>query len=417
MAGSRLERMDRLVRELSFQDDPDRLIRLLGREDDLLWQCDGLLIVSGRELTPPAYRINRSWLWRDAAGLWEEPETRPVFAGGLLGELIQIGKPVVLDQIELASDDPARAHLEGMASLAAAPGYEHGRPVGLVVLLRHEPAAFTAPDLETLLLNANLINQAAVNLELARRLQETNHLLDEETRKVGRIQAQLLPEQLPTINGLQLGVSYVTSREAGGDYYDVLQLPEDQWGFFVADVSGHGVPAAMVMTMLHTLLHAFPGPPMPPFRVLSHLNRHLLALAPEGMFATAFYAVYDPHYRRLRYASAGHPPPRLRREPGGVRALEVVGGLPLGVHEEESWTEKTFTLVPGDVLLLHTDGILEGTNEAGERFGRQRLDDALRLAPLRPTPLVQHVERQYQEFCDGTPARDDRTLLAVVAVP
>jgi sigma-B regulation protein RsbU (phosphoserine phosphatase) len=186
---------------------------------------------------------------------------------------------------------------------------------------------------------------------------------------------------------------------------------------FVADVSGHGTPAAVVMAMMHTLIHAFPGPVMPAAHVLSHINRHLLAVAPEGMFATAFYGIYDPYYRRLRYAGAGHPSPSLRRRSGAVVSLEGMSGLPLGVMEEESWNEQEVTLLPGESLLLYTDGILEGTNSAGEAFGRGRLDDALRLGPVRARPLVEHLERHYRHFCNGLPDMDDRTLLAAVAVP
>jgi sigma-B regulation protein RsbU (phosphoserine phosphatase) len=135
------------------------------------------------------------------------------------------------------------------------------------------------------------------------------------------------------------------------------------------------------------------------------------------MFATAFYGVYDSQRRRLRYVNAGHPPPRLRRGAYTVRDVAGTSGLPLGIVPDETWKEQEVCLRPGDVLLLYTDGFLEGTNPSGEPFGRQRLDDALRLAPLRAGPLVQHVERQYQDFCNGIPDMDDRTLLAAVAVP
>src|SRR5262249_13211962 len=93
-------------------------------------------------------------------------------------------------------------------------------------------------------------------------------------------------------------------------------------------VSGHGVPGAVVMAMMHTLVHAYPGSPTAPVQVMAHINRHLLSMAPEGMFATAFYGIYDPPRRRLRYAIAGHPPPRLRRGRSSVSAAEA----PPGVH-------------------------------------------------------------------------------------
>ncbi len=156
---------------------------------------------------------------------------------------------------------------------------------------------------------------------------------------------------------------------------------------------------------------------MPPARVLAHVNRHLLAVAPEGMFATAFYGVYDPYYRRLRYATAGHPPPRLRRSRVAVAEVEGDAGLPLGIAEDEAWREREIMIKPGEALLLYTDGILEGTNEAGEPFGRARLDDALRLGPLRAQALVEHIDRHYRSFCSSGPALDDRTLLIAVAVP
>ncbi len=185
----------------------------------------------------------------------------------------------------------------------------------------------------------------------------------------------------------------------------------------MADVSGHGVSAAVVMAMIHTLLHSFPGPPMPPVRVLSYLNHHLMKMAPEGMFATAFYGIYDPFRRHLRYAIAGHPPPRVRRGRSHVEGAEGTAGLPLGIADEDTWTEREIALQPGDALLLFTDGILEGANSANEPFGQARLDEALRLGPQRAGRLVSHIERLYRDFAKDAPDMDDRTLLAAVAVP
>jgi sigma-B regulation protein RsbU (phosphoserine phosphatase) len=417
MTVSRLQRIDALVRDLSIQEDPERLIRVFSQQSDLLWPRDGLLTITRRELPAPRYRITRSWRWREPLSSGTDLHRLPIYDHGLLGDLLYAGKPAVMNQLQVAADDPCREHLEGMRSLACAPGYENGKPVNMVVILRREPNGFTEADLESLLLNANLLSRAVTNLMLAHQLQEANRALDHEKDQVGRMQRHLLPPALPTIEGLSLGASYVTCSRAGGDYYDVLALPEEQWGLFMADVSGHGTPAAVVMAMMHTLLHAFPGPPMPPAHVLAHINRHLLAVAPEGMFATAFYGIYDPYYRRLRYASAGHPAPRLRNGSGQIRDVERATGLPLGVLEDDSWTEREIILVPGDMLLLYTDGILEGSNLQGEPFGLARLDDALRLSPPQPGPLVRHIEVHYKDFCQGAPDMDDRTLLAAVAVP
>jgi sigma-B regulation protein RsbU (phosphoserine phosphatase) len=417
MNTSRLQRLDDLVRELSIQDDPDRLVRVFNRQADLIIQRDGYVTINRRGLEPPLYRIGRSWRWRESINPWTESERLPVLDSGLLGDLLYAGKPVVLNRLEVATNDPAREHLEGMRALAAAPSYDHGRPLNMVVVMRREPDSFSPDDLESLLINANLLGRTINNLLLAQQLRDANRALRMEQDQIGRMQRHLLPDELPRIEGLELGASYYTCSRAGGDYYDVLPLPEEQWGLFVADVSGHGTPAAVMMAMIHTLLHSFPGPAMPPVRVLSHLNRHLLAMAPEGMFATAFYGVYDPVYRQLRYASAGHPAPRLRRGECCVRAVDGTAGLPLGVDEQESWNEREITLKPGDALLLYTDGILEGMNGVGDPFGLERLDDTLLHGPRRAGPLVQHIERHFTHFQDAAPDMDDRTLLAAIAVP
>jgi sigma-B regulation protein RsbU (phosphoserine phosphatase) len=417
MTSTRLTRINDLVKEMSFQDDPDRLVRVFNQQSDLLLRRDGIVTVNCRDLAEPRYRITRSWRWPDTVNPWTEAHRLPVFEHGILSDLIYRGRVLRDNRFQVPADDPAREHLEGMGSMICAPGYDHGRAVHSVLLLRREPDSFTDQDLETLLLHANLLGRAATNLQLAQQLQEVNRRLDHEMQEVGRMQTHLLPAELPQIEGLELGASYITCHEAGGDYYDVFALPEDQWGLFLADVSGHGTPAAVVMAMMHTLLHSFCGPLAPPAKVLAHLNNHLARAVPEGMFATAVYGVYDARRRRLRYATAGHPAPRLRRSSGPIRALDTTGGLPLAVLPDHPYAELEVSLKPGEVVLFYTDGILEGMNGAGEYFGTGRLDDALALGPLRAGPLVRHLERRFKDFCNGLPDMDDRTLLAAVAVP
>jgi sigma-B regulation protein RsbU (phosphoserine phosphatase) len=417
MMSLRLKRLDALVKELSLQDDAERLIRTFAKNSDLFAPRDGQVSVSRRDLNAPFYRITRSSRWLEPINPWTDAQRLPLLDRGMLGELLYAGQPRVINRLEVPADDPAHEYLEGMGALACAPGYDRGEAINLVTILRREPDSFSDTDLENLVLNANLLGRAVSNLLLNQELQHAKRALDHEKEQVGRMQRHLLPAELPRIEGLELGASYVTSSRAGGDYYDVLPLPEEQWGLFVADVSGHGTPAAVVMAMIHTLLHAFPGPALPAVHVLSHINRHLAAVAPEGMFATAFYGVYDPYYRRLRYASAGHPPPILRRGQCCVRTIDGTAGLPLGIMEEDTWNEGEITLVPGDTLLVYTDGIVEGANSQGEQFGRKRLDDALLFGPRRAGPLVQHIERHYKDFSNGATDMDDRTLLAIVAAP
>jgi sigma-B regulation protein RsbU (phosphoserine phosphatase) len=414
---SRLRRIDDLVMEMSAQDDPERLVRVFARQGAFLIRRDGVVSLSRRDLDPPQYRITRSWAWPEPINPWTELHRLPVLDRGLLGELLYVGKPAILNRLEVEADDPSREHLEGMRSLACVPSYDHGRPLNMVVVLSREPDAFTTTDLENLLLHGNLLGRAVNNLVLAQQLEEAYRKLDDEMRQAGQVQRALLPGELPDIDGLDLAASYVTCSRAGGDYYQVLPQPDGRWLLLVADVSGHGVAAAVGMAMLHTLLHARPDANASPAAVLAYLNRHLRGVAPDGMFATAFAGVYEPAARRLTYSLAGHPLPLLRRRSRAVVELERTAGLPLGILEDGDWAERDVTLSPGDALLLFTDGIVEATNVAGEMFGTKLLADAVRLAPVRARRLVQHVEWHFQHYRGDSPDLDDRTLLAAVAVP
>src|SRR5262245_44795135 len=126
-------------------------------------------------------------------------------------------------------------------------------------------------------------------------------------RVVADIQRSLLPQKLPAIPGLELGAHYQTSRWAGGDYYDFFPLPDGRWGILIADVSGHGTPAAVMMAITHTIAHGYPGPPTPAPKMLEFLNRRLSCCSMRDMeaFVTAFYGIFDPATGTLRYSSAG----------------------------------------------------------------------------------------------------------------
>jgi sigma-B regulation protein RsbU (phosphoserine phosphatase) len=195
-------------------------------------------------------------------------------------------------------------------------------------------------------------------------------------------------------------------------------LPDGKWGIFIADVSGHGPPAAVLMAITHCMAHTFPGTPAPPGTLLDYLNERLTQHYTgnhEG-FVTAFYAIYEPQHRRLTYASAGHNPPRLKHaRDGGLTALDGTGGLPLGVYVLDGYENAVEHLEPGDQLLFYTDGIPEAHNPHGDLFGSERLDDVLRRAPCESSALLTMLLSAVDEFCEGRPADDDRTLIVATA--
>src|SRR5205085_2176088 len=190
--------------------------------------------------------------------------------------------------------------------------------------------------------------------------------------------------------------------------------PDNRWGIFIADVSGHGTPAAVLMAVTHCIAHTHPGPAMPPGRVLDYLNHHLATryMGLGATFVTAFYGVYDPTRRTLTYASAGHNPPRVKRcQDGSLLSLDRASGLPLGLWEETNYLECVEQLQPGDQVVFYTDGISEAHNASGDLFGIERLDGVLETCAVQAKGLLDAVLLAVEEFTAGHPANDDRTLI------
>lgn len=402
------------MREMSRQTDPQGMVRAYAKNIRQLLPIDRSISLSRRGLLPPKYCITRSTTWKDDINPWKEKDRLPVLEGGLLGQLIYGDEPHIADHLEVAADDPGAEYLAGQRSLMAIPMYDQGVALNMVILMRQEPAAFPHEEFPEWVWLSGLFGRAAHNLVLTEQLQAAFDAVDEELKVVGDIQRSLLPAQLPRIPTLDLAASYQTSRRAGGDYYDFFPLPKGKWGIFLADVSGHGTPAAVLMAITHSIAHTHPGPPMPPGKMLQYLNHHLSVryTTKSEIFVTAFYGIYDPAKRELTYACAGHNPPRLKRCQGGtVASLDGVGGLPLGISVPQSYEECVQWLHPGDQVVLYTDGITEARNPTGQLFGLDRLDAVLGGCREVASDLLNAVLQAVEHFTAGRPADDDRTLL------
>jgi sigma-B regulation protein RsbU (phosphoserine phosphatase) len=305
-----------------------------------------------------------------------------------------------------------------MHSLAAAPVFDNGKVNYMVVLMRREPAAFSTDELATLVLTTNLIGKATSHLILSAELERAYATLDREFRAVGAIQRELLPKKLPEIPGVRFAVHYETSTRAGGDYYDFFPLADGSWGILIADVSGHGPAAAVIVAMIHTMMklpmYMCPQEMPSPVQGLDFLNRELVRSTSPGQFVTAWLGVFDPKSRVLRYANAGHNAPRwLRAADHKVIALEPGDGMPLAIDAEFETSELNVKLERGDRLLLYTDGITETFNTQRQMFGTEGLDAVLGCCSRTPEGLIAAVRDEVNGFAFGAPAADDRTLVAM----
>lgn len=402
------------MREMSGQTSAVEMGRAYRARMRKVWPLDASISLSRRDLKAPRFRITRSTQWKDEPDPWTQPERLPLLSGGLLAELIYGDEPRLIDDIQLAADDPAAPFLEGFRSMAAIPLYDRGQALNMVLLLRQQVQGFDPEDFPQMVWMSNLFGRATQTLVLSEQVRAAYEEVDYEMKVVADIQRALLPERMPVIPTMGLAAHYQTSHRAGGDYYDFFPLPEGKWGLLIADVSGHGTPAAVLMAVLHSLVHHFPGPPTPPGALLDYANARLIEryTRRSDMFVTAFYGVYDPARRALTYASAGHNPPRLKRcEDGTLALLTGVRGLPLGIMPGESYREATHQLVPGDQLVLYTDGITEAYNASGQMFGLERLDRVLENCSVGASDLLRSVLVAVEEFTGGAAPHDDRTVL------
>jgi sigma-B regulation protein RsbU (phosphoserine phosphatase) len=404
------------MREISGQTDPQIIAKIYAARMRQLMPTDRFVALSRRELGQPQYRITRSSLWTEDVNPWKERDRLPLLTGGLFADLIWGDEPRIIDDLSavLATDDPARDYFTGMGSLVAIPHFDQGVALNMVVLMRTETAAFDPDELPEQVWVNNLYGRATHNLVMAEHVKAAYEAVDQEMKTVADLQRSLLPDPLPKIPTMALAAHYQTSQRAGGDYYDFFPLPGGLWGILIADVSGHGTAAAVLMAVTHSIAHTYPGPATPPGELLRHVN-HVLTeryTLRSGAFVTAFYAVYDPATRTIAHASAGHPPPRLKRcSDGSLALLDGHHGLPLGIMTDEEYPEGRVKLVPGDQIVFYTDGITEAENGAGEPFGLRRLDQVLENCAVGAGDLLKEVLRELDTFTAGRAPTDDRTVL------
>lgn len=409
----RLRIINDLMRRVSAESSPQELVRLYGVGIRELMPIDRLVALSRRDLAPPWFRITRSTIWTESINPWTQKDRLPLLRDGFLGELLYAQEPRIIEDLRIPESDPAAEHLAGMTCLMTLPQYDNGVAVNMTVLGWRDKADLPREQYPNMVWQSNLFGRATHNLVLRRELSQAYEAINRELKVVGEIQRSLLPRAKAEIPGVDLCPFYEPSAQAGGDYYDLFELPGGNWGMFIADVAGHGTPAAVLMAVTHALARSFSGPPEHPCLFLDHINSKLVSYytTNSGTFVTAFYGVYNPRTRELRYASAGHNPPRLRTR-RGIEVLDKVGGLPLGIMPTQECSEATVVLEPGDMLCLYTDGITETQNAEGDQFDVPRLDELLRAeADEDLSAIAERISRAVNEFSGHAPAKDDRTML------
>lgn len=344
---------------------------------------------------------------RAAKGLEEEVErgVRIPVGAGFAGRIAAGRRPIYIADVHHADVLSPILRMKGVRSLLGVPLLVEGAILGVLHVGTVMPREFNNADAALLQLAAA---QAAPAIDRARLFDA----LDREHRGAVALQRSLLPDRLPDLIGIDAAVRYLPARdEVGGDWYDVIELPSGQVGLAIGDVAGHGLRAAALMGQLRTGLRAYALEGHAPAETLKRLDR-LLHTIPGREMATAAYAVIEPATGRLRYASAGHPPPVLVRGGREAGLLGIDAAPPLGTLAFAYYREVETTLAPGDTILLYTDGLIERRRESLTE-GLERLR-ALAEVPLSADQLCRRVTQELVPHGGGD---DDIAVVALRILP
>ena len=408
-----------LLKTMSASAEPDDMLRLFIEHVRRRVHVQRALVLSSDGVTAPQYRIVLSFTWDANRGsvLADSAEVRQ---GGLLARLLYTGSFQSIADLAPEASDPALDLLRGSRSLIAFPLFEKGASAGMMVMLGPAPHTCNTTDLCGLAMMSALLDRAIHAQTLARQLESTCRELDSELQAAADVQRWLLPPSAPVVANTSVAASYRTARHSGGDYYDLEEMPDGRLGVLIADVSGKGAAAAVLMVVLRTIVHETARSRVTgPAALLDYADRRLCALGlpQRGAFVTAFSCALDPATGTLTYSSAGHNPPRLLRvRQRAVLSLDGARTTPLGMLDEPcTHTEEAVVLTPGDLALLYTDGITEARSPEGKNFGPTRLDEVLRALPepVTPASAVEAVARAVGTFAGTGPLSDDQTLLAL----
>jgi len=323
---------------------------------------------------------------------------------GMVGHVAATGKmryatDVALDPYYIACEPDTR-------SSATLPLKSRGEVIGVLGVDHRETNAFSTEQLQIIQALAGHITVAIENARAFQRERMERDRMQREADDARTVQQALFPKVYPLIPGFAFETAWHPAGSLAGDWFDFIDLGEDRYGIVLADVSGKGMPAALLMSATRAILRSVAKLDSSPGATLLRLNQTLTDDFPMGKFVTMIYAVLDAKSREITFASAGHLRPLLIN--GECSFVEVDTGLPLGLGAS-SYPEHRIQMKPGTRLLFYTDGITEAENAGGEEYGPARLSEHF----LRPDACVQGLIEAVQRHGKGAIFSDDATAVLI----
>lgn len=303
---------------------------------------------------------------------------------------------------------PQDAAREGIVSTLAVGMRHKGKPVGVMRVYTAEKQAFSSDQID---LMKSIAAQAAAAIENTRLINETRQAeaLEKQVRMAADVQQRMIPQKPPVLANVDLASVYVPCYELGGDFFDFIPLPDDNVALVVADVSGKGVPASLIMASVRAFLRAEVDNVYYLYEIMRRINLMLCRDTRPGEFVTLFYGVLNTRSRRLTYCNAGHPPALLLR---GGTLMELHGeNTVLGLNPDEDWKQAIVDLQKEDLLLMYTDGLPDAMNFQKETFGTRRVREAFAKGGKSAELTAQGILWEMRRFAGLARRTDDVTMI------
>ncbi|HMG33914.1 MAG TPA: GAF domain-containing SpoIIE family protein phosphatase [Blastocatellia bacterium] len=333
---------------------------------------------------------------------------------GIIGWVIKNCRGTVVNDVK-TDTRYVKARQETRSEIAAPITRADGKCIGAINLEYDSPSFYDEHSLELLTMFASLASAAIDHTLLYRQVMKQRRV-ESELELARKVVEGLMPRSFPKIKGYDMHGTTMPVREIGGDYLDFIDSITDRLAVLVADVSGKGLAAALIMVTFRAYIHATVINEFAMRVVMYRVNRLIFEATEGERFITCFYGLVDPDHRRLLYINAGHNPPLLLRANGQKQLLDQ-GGLPLGIFDNSKYSESVVDFERGDVLVMYTDGVIEALNERDEQFGLERLEQTvLAVRDRTAAQIVQSVTEAVDAYSSEVGGPEDDLTVSVIKV-
>jgi len=357
---------------------------------------------TGEMILKAVYGLSQEYIDKGRVFVWK----------GLYKDVIHNGHVAIVDDVVT---DPRFEYTEegvaeGITSMLSVGLTIRGDTIGALSVYTAQRRIFTE---EQVRIFEGIANEVAVVIERALLYEECmeNQRMNQELDTAANIQTNLMPQENPKLAGYQIAAKNIPSRMVGGDFYDFISFDESHLGIIIADVSGKGIPGAILMASARASLRAYLEEPHSVEQAITRLNEVLCRDTRPDQFVSLFYGILDAEDETFTYVNAGHNPPILFRDHEKTEMQE--GGPVLGVLQDASYPEAAVQMLAGDVMLFYTDGITEAARN-NDYFGVEKLMELVENHISRsPEDIMGNVLETVSEFSNNSPQSDDRTIVVL----